>query len=472
MKQFAETKAAKTIELIDRLMGLSGVSAQTKLLIIRWSLRHRMSHLIRSVDWGLLERSMQDLHDRVVSAVLELAGISQPSEQIVRQLELPISSGGLGLTRMDSLAANAGRLAAAALTQSAFSEGRPSLQPFEGASAARFAPLLEELRAAQPELWPDSLRIAPRGLLAAGISKAWQEHACARRKQCFEELLSALEQTPRGNKEVARLRSCSAPEAGAWADALPITPHLRMDDLDVRLTLKHMLGHCTFLADAPAFPCECGAQVSAAMHDHAMTCKTIARDKTLRHDAITISVRRSVTRAGLASTLEPKVYSIGGGAANPDDERPQARGDILIVTDEGRKVVDVSVTHAPAESYAQAAARSNGAAAAVREREKVRQYQRQGDQGFTFHPFVVESHGRLGKQAWELVNALATLAAERGSVSKRAFKRGLLQEVSVALQCGNTRVYAHGNACQARARGLGRRFCHGLRRPTANLRLG
>jgi hypothetical protein len=347
-----------------------------------------------------------------------------------------------------------------------------AFQPFEGQSAERYVALLTELRTMQPDAWPADMLVAPKGLHASAISAAWKEHSTALRKDQFEALMTKLAQSPRGPKEVARLRSCSAPEAGAWLDALPITPFLRMDDLDMRLSLKHMLGHSTIPGDAPAFPCECGASVSHANHDHAMSCKTIARDKTLRHDAITISVRRSVTRAGLASTLEPKVYAIGGGAVNPEDERPQARGDILIITDEGRKVVDVSVTHAPCDSYASAASRTDGAAAAAREREKIAQYRKQGDKGFDFHTWVMETHGRIGSLSWVFVNALATLAAERGQVSKRAFKRSMLQEVSVALQCGNARVYAHGNACQAKARGLGRRFVRGLRRPTANLRLG
>ena len=89
-----------------------------------------------------------------------------------------------------------------------------------------------------------------------------------------------------------------------------------------------------------------------------------------------------------------------------------------------------------------------------------------------FWPFVLESNGRLGKKAWDVINALATLAVERGEASKRAFKRGLLQEVSVALNRGNAAMYAHGNDCQGRGRGRGRRFRRGLRRPTANLMLG
>ena len=118
------------------------------------------------------------------------------------------------------------------------------------------------------------------------------------------------------------------------------------------------------------------------------------------------------------------------------------------------------------------AAVAYGAAAAIREGEKVAQYTRQGDRGFTFWPFVVEAHGRYGKKAWDVVNALSNLAAERGKVSKRDFKCSLTQEVSVALCCGNAAMYAYGHACQARAQNLGHRFRRGLRRPTAIVLLG
>jgi hypothetical protein len=431
-----------------------------------------MSHLIRLCDWNLLEPSLDLVHNRIKSAVLEIAGIPASNQHAAMQLELPVSRGGLGITRLDQPAADAGRLSAAALAQAAFTQGSDAFQPLTGPSVERFAPLLARLKVQQPDVWPEGMQAAPGGLNAAEVSAAWKAHSQKLRLELHDELMRLLALTPRGRKEVARLRSCSAPEAGAWVDALPITIHLRMRDLEVRTSLKHMLGHSTLPPIAPVFPCECGAQVSHGNHDHAMCCQKIARDKTLRHDAIVISVRRSVTRAGLASTLEPKVYPIGGGAANPDDERMKARGDILIITDEGRKVLDVSVIHAAAESYYARAAAADGAAAALREGEKTVQYARQGDQGFAFWPFVLESYGRLGKKAWDVINALASLAAERGNVSKRAFKRSLLQEVSVALCCGNAAVYAHGHACQARARGLGRRFRRGLRVPTADLRLG
>ena len=416
-------------------------------------------------------QSEDRVHDHILSAVLEIAGITEPSEHTAAQLELPVSRGGLGLTRMGVPAACAGRLSAAILTQAAFEAGPTAFQPFQGESASRYALHLERLRALQPGMWPENMQIGPEGLSKIDVSAAWKEHQRALHQSQLDQLLSDLGATSRGPKEVARLRSCSAPEAGAWIDALPITPHLRMRDLELRTALKHMVGHCTLPADAPAFSCECGAQVSHRTHDHAMVCKKISGDRTLRHDTIVLAVRRSVTRAGLASSLEPKVHAIGGGAALQENERVKARGNILVVTDDGRIVLDVSVTHASADSYAERAAVSQGHAAQLREQEKVTQYQRQGDRGFVFRPFVMETHGRLGKQAWDVVNSLAKFAADRGKVSKRAFKRGMLQEVSVALCCGNSAVYAFGHACQAKAQSLGRRFRRGLRRPTADLHL-
>ena len=179
-----------------------------------------------------------------------------------------------------------------------------------------------------------------------------------------------------------------------------------------------------------------------------------------------------VRRAGLASSYEPKVAPFSGGAERPDDERPNARADLAVTDDGVVEMYDLSVTHPACESYVYSAARTPGSAAAKREAEKVEQYRKQGDRGFTFTAFVMETFGRLGKSAWSVLKELAKKAAERGLVSRRAFIRSALQEIELSLARGNAAIVAHGMACLANGHGRGQRFQRGLRRPTANMLLG
>ena len=95
-----------------------------------------------------------------------------------------------------------------------------------------------------------------------------------------------------------------------------------------------------------------------------------------------------------------------------------------------------------------------------------------GIEDFFFRAFVVETYGRFGKSAWSVLQSLATKAAERGLVSKRAFMRSAVQELELSLARGNAAIHAHGMACLAHGRSRGRRFQRGLRRPTANMLLG
>ena len=79
-----------------------------------------------------------------------------------------------------------------------------------------------------------------------------------------------------------------------------------------------------------------------------------------------------------------------------------------------------SVIHPAASSYVQAA-RTVGGAAAVRDAAKRLRYESIGPNGYTFVPISVETFGRLGKPAMELINKLAATVAAGGAVEKSAF---------------------------------------------------
>jgi hypothetical protein len=103
----------------------------------------------------------------------------------------------------------------------------------------------------------------------------------------------------------------------------------------------------------------------------------------MRHDILKWILCRIAHRAGVASTLEPTLRRQPGlqaGVAAPagggDIGRLEGRGDVLIVLGTGIAIVDVSMTHPAGVANKAAAAASNGAAAAKRDVEKRRAYNR------------------------------------------------------------------------------------------------
>jgi hypothetical protein len=74
-------------------------------------------------------------------------------------------------------------------------------------------------------------------------------------------------------------------------------------------------------------------------------------------------------------------------------------------------VADVSVIHPGAASDSAVASRTDGAAAAKREAEKLEHYRRHGDTIYKLVPFAVETLGRLGKPAMDMLRHLGGMAA-------------------------------------------------------------
>ena len=82
-------------------------------------------------------------------------------------------------------------------------------------------------------------------------------------------------------------------------------------------------------------------------------------------------------------------------------------------------------------------------------------------------PLSVESYGRIGEPAMQLLNTLAEMASASGSVDKGDFVGSALRELSVSLCRGNGVMYRAGLKVQARC--SGRAFMSGTDVPTADV---
>ena len=133
--------------------------------------------------------------------------------------------------------------------------------------------------------------------------------------------------------------------------------------------------------------------------------------------------------------------------------RAEERGDILFALHHALTVADVSVIHPAARTYARGAVAAAGSAAALRDHQKRRRYQQAYPGGYAFTPLSMESYGRMGKPAMELLSTLATQASESGAFTKGDFVGSALRELSVGLCKGNGVMYRAGLKVLARCSG-------------------
>ena len=341
------------------------------------------------------------------------------------------------------------------LLNSSWTAARPSFRPFDGPNAPALRALWHRVHdefAADCE-WRESDRPLPADRIAALLPSAQREvsRCIADRAGCAFLAAFDVDDVAEGQRAAARMRSCRGAAASAWLEAKPGAT-TTLGDTAFVLAGRHRLGLGAPTA-VEAAPCPCAAGC-AGTPDHAMLCKSVASMTTMRHDIEALAVRRVISRAGCASSMEPTYRHLHsrGQHAGPEGQR---RGDILTVLPDGRVIiVDIVVTHPAAPTYARAAARTDGAAAERAANQKRAEFRSFADGAqYEFVPFAVESFGRLGQDAQRFINTLGDVAAAGGRVSKSVFVMNAYKDLSCTLQRGNGLMYSRSLFNIARAEG-------------------
>jgi len=178
----------------------------------------------------------------------------------------------------------------------------------------------------------------------------------------------------------------------------------------------------------------------------------------MRHDKLTSVWRSLIRKAGLPSSLEPRL----GRMANTVRAIARAslhRADITTVMDTEVVLTDTVVVHPAASTYRSAASRTNGAAAKQKEGMKLAAFRLHGDPGGAeLVPLATESYGRHGQRAMQFLSKLGNVVASNGG-SKSLFVRTARTELSVALAWGVTAMYNQTLFNVVRA--AGNAFLHG-----------
>ncbi len=472
------SKAEKTKELVATMMDLP-LPAQDKMLLLRMSLSRKLAHLPRTVEGHLLEPalSLHEAHLHVAAQGIIGVERDELGFESEWQLGAPTRHGGLGLHVPEASECAAAFIAGAALAQNTLQTAPEQLQPFAGPQGEHLRGVWSGLVDAHPAVWDAELRDASDAVVAKVMPLAQRKLTRALADADAEEVLERVEarvarpaEATLALQTLARLRSVACRPASAFLDALPVAPTLRLSDRDFRSALQLRLGLLEVLSAAVGLTCGCNRKLRETDAEHALVCKLLSGAFTLRHDILVGLWCRAASRAGVASSKEPVLRQLQqqGQAARRRARGDGLRGDALLVLHEGPLVIDVSVVHPAAETYVQDAANTDGAAAAVRGARKVEKYScGQAGGGYDFEPVIVETYGRLGEPAFELLQRLAGIAAASGKVDEGKFIENTLKEMSVALCRGNGSILAAGQKVLVHV--TGHDVQPGLSRPRAEL---
>lgn len=460
VSQYVTSRVVSTEACVDKLLGLP-LSPQEQYLMLHGSLQHREDHLLRVVDWGILQEPMQRLETKVVAAVKAIAELSDEELQAPQRalLHLPHRLAGFAIQHFEEDVSDAAFLAAAALASNAMARGPEQFRPFSNAGAVDLRARWERLRQEYPEVCPPAM--PPDVLVEQFLPEVQRTITRARAQRGFDHLLedysAALvegqhQQLSEALRNCARLRSNACRPASVWLTTLPTSPSLRLQPEEFLTSFRLRLGVSVLHQDTDSVQCFCHRRVPNAHSDHSLVCQSVKRMITSRHNMLVSSWRRIMGRAGVASTREPTVAEHLHSDA---ERRPHSAvyGDILAMLPHRLTVTDVSVIHPGADTYVRAASSSAGSAARTRDAQKFAHYSRAGSAVYRMVPLSHESYGRLGQPASKLLNELANLASSTGAVEKPRFVESALQELSISLCRGNHRVVTAYAALNARMTG-------------------
>ena len=454
VRAHASSKAEKAVDLIGIMLDLP-LQSQDQMLLLRMSLSRRLVHLTRTVTWDLVGDALSTLDAAVEIAACTIGGVDHNNLGIVAtwQLHAPLRHGGFGLRDTDAFEAGAAFLAGAAVAQNTLCDSPEVLQPFKGPRGAQLSEQWGALVDESTGKWCENMREASVGCIALCMPQAQRQVAREQADLAQSQVMALLGEGDSLQHEVAlaRLRSVACRASGAWLDALPVAPTLRLSDRHFRSAMQLRLGLLQMRSDAVGRTCGCNRVLQATDAEHALLCKLHSGACTMRHDILVGFWCRAAHRAGIASAKEPVYRELQRQAASAGQRSRRAnsdggeRGDALLVMPEGVLVADLAVVHPTAESYRAGAARADGSAAAVSGARKVAAFEALGgDGGYEFTPLIVEAYGRLGKPALGLLSRLADIASEGGKVTKAGFIASALKEMSVGLCRGNGMMLAAG----------------------------
>ena len=317
------------------------------------------------------------------------------------QASLPVNLGGLGVRLVSTLAPSA-FLASAAGTRTLQDHLLSQVTMADSDD-------IEVLR--MEEMWSD----LSKTVLPSGQSACSQKHLDGIVTGSTQQnILNSVTGADR-----ARLLAVSAPHAGDWLKAFPISScGLRMDDEAIRVAVGLRLGSRL----CEPHTCVCGTPVDA-LGTHGLACKR-GSGRIGRHNLLNDIIWRALNKAQVPSTKEPS------GLLRTDGKRPD--GVSQIPWSEGKCVTwDVTVTDTLAAYNLQSSCAAAGSAAESAARRKEDKYIALLPR-YQFVPIAIETLGPVNLSGSEFIDNIGRRTRViTGDHRERSF---LWQRLSVALQ--------------------------------------
>ena len=325
------------------------------------------------------------------------------------QASLPVSAGGLGVRTASQIVLPA--------FLSSFVGSVELCQQILPSRLHSSAGLQDVHFTAASDLWKARTSAAPP---FDASQKSWDSPLVAAASSSL--LITAPDQAA-----VARLTAVSAPYAGAFLHAVPITAcGTRLDDRSLRIAIALRLG-------APVCAehrCICGTMVDAS-GIHGLSCRKSA-GRLARHNAVNELIRRALLTAEIPSRLEPAKLSC------TDDKRPD--GVSTMPWSRGKCVAwDFTCPDTLAASHLNRAVTGPGEVANEAERRKMDKYAELATR-YQFIPIAIETLGPIGTEATSFIQELGRrIVAVTQELRSMSF---LWQRLSVAVQRGNAACIA------------------------------
>ena len=241
-------------------------------------------------------------------------------------------------------------------------------------------------------------------------------------KAAIDDAVAILMANCRDGRDRARLLAVRAPHSSDWLHALPISAcGLRLDDDTIRIAVGLRLG-----ADiCEPHTCPCGTFVDSR-GTHGLSCRSSAGRQS-RHAQINDLVWRSLSRANIPSTKEPK------GLITSDERRPD--GLTLVPWNKGKCLAwDATVADTFAPTYLSATSVKAGSGAELLANKKLEKYQ-DLEQRYIFCPVAVETMGPIDEESSKLLSAIGRHITEHTGEPRES--QFLYQRLSIIIQRGN-----------------------------------
>jgi len=252
------------------------------------------------------------------------------------------------------------------------------------------------------------------------------------------------------------------PATSTWLSTMPISsePGYRIRDEDYRLAIRHRLGQLPYDSVRSELCTACARRDIESPSllvdpDHAHSCVmqegvSVRR----RHDSIKLALAQLARDCGYHVEVEPQFPTTFHSQLNQTTgrieqrvHRPQTHGDLLLIRDNTRQLIDVTVVRPTSLTRLRGPAASGVhlqplVAASAAERTKHASYDAEcARHGWKLVPFALESLGAKGDEAIQLLQRMSAHSVDK---SPEAFLQHADRMLSCALQTGNAGVSAQG----------------------------